>query len=41
LQKLIRTELTCSFEPNTGQSSVKPEGELCANTSQSAFLKTT
>jgi hypothetical protein len=31
LQKLRRTELTGSYEPNTGQSRVKPEGELCAN----------
>jgi hypothetical protein len=29
------------FEPNSRQSNVKPEGEICANTSQSAFLKTT
>ena len=28
-------------QPNTGQSSVKPEGELCAKTGHSTFLKTT
>jgi hypothetical protein len=27
--------VTGSFEPNTGQSSVKPEGELCAKSGRS------
>jgi len=29
------------IEPKSGQSNVRPEGEVCANTSHSAFLKTT
>jgi hypothetical protein len=39
LQKLRRTEVTGSLEPNTGQSSVKPEGELCAKIRPSNFKK--
>ena len=31
-RSVFGTEVTDGFEPNTGQSSVKPDWEVCANT---------
>jgi hypothetical protein len=35
----LLNKLTGGFEPNTGQSGVKPDGEVCANTRPSNLKK--